>query len=377
MATRLALAPMGVAIVALAANEPLLQLLDVKAYAAIVALTVVAVMFARLVMFQVIKLARDRGYDLEDAIIVGAGPVGVEVARSLEDNTDFGLAPCGFVDGFDDDLPYPVLGRPEDLASILEATGVRHAVLAFGGTRETELVSIIRRCSHLPATFYAVPRFFELGIQVNDLGHELDGFMLTPLRRPGHGHIMWPVKRAFDLIVSSVLLVLTAPLLAASALAVRISSPGPILFKQQRVGVNGAPFDIFKFRSMRVNDDSATTWSVDDDDRVTKVGSFLRKSHLDELPQLFNVLRGEMSIVGPRPERPFFVEQFSDEIVGYDHRHRVPVGITGWAQVNGFWGDSSIEARVRLDNRYIENWSLGRDIVIALRTVPTLLGKRR
>ena len=117
--------------------------------------------------------------------------------------------------------------------------------------------------------------------------------------------------------------------------------------------------------------------SVDDDDRVTAVGRFLRKSHLDELPQIINVLKGEMSIVGPRPERPYFVEQFTDEIDGYAERHRVPAGITGWAQVNGFWGDTSIEARVRLDNRYIENWSLWRDLVIALRTIPTLLGKRR
>ncbi len=150
-----------------------------------------------------------------------------------------------------------------------------------------------------------------------------------------------------------------------------------MFFRQVRVGVGGAPFEMYKFRSMRVNDDHHTTWSVDDDQRVTRVGAFLRKTHLDELPQLINVLRGEMSIVGPRPERPYFVEQFSTEIDGYSERHRVPVGITGWAQVNGFWGDSSIEARVRLDNRYIENWSLWRDLVIAMRTVPTLLGKRR
>ena len=144
-----------------------------------------------------------------------------------------------------------------------------------------------------------------------------------------------------------------------------------------RVGVSGIPFQIYKFRSMRVNDDHHTTWSVDDDDRVTRVGEFLRSTHLDELPQLFNVIRGDMSIVGPRPERPYFVEQFSSEIDGYGDRHRVPVGITGWAQVNGYWGDTSIEARVRLDNRYIENWSPWRDLVIALRTIPTLLGRRR
>ncbi|MCZ7629451.1 MAG: sugar transferase [Microthrixaceae bacterium] len=150
-----------------------------------------------------------------------------------------------------------------------------------------------------------------------------------------------------------------------------------MFFRQVRIGLGGRPFEILKFRTMTVNDDSHTQWSVDQDDRVTAVGRFLRPSHLDELPQLINVLRGEMSLVGPRPERPHFVEQFSAEVDGYEHRHRVPVGITGWAQVNGYWGDSSIERRVRLDNRYIENWSMWRDLVITLRTIPTLLGRRR
>jgi exopolysaccharide biosynthesis polyprenyl glycosylphosphotransferase len=260
---------------------------------------------------------------------------------------------------------------------VLEQTQVRNVVLAFGAASEAELVAAIRRCSVLPVQFYTVPRFFELGVTAANVGYEVDGFALVPMRRPGHGHSMWPLKRAFDLVVASVLLVLASPVLLACAVLVKLSSPGPVLFKQVRVGVSGVPFQIFKFRSMRVNDDHHTTWSVDDDERVTRIGDVLRRSHLDELPQLFNVIRGDMSIVGPRPERPYFVEQFSSEIDGYGDRHRVPVGITGWAQVNGYWGDTSIEARVRLDNRYIENWSPWRDLVIALRTIPTLLGGRR
>jgi exopolysaccharide biosynthesis polyprenyl glycosylphosphotransferase len=328
-------------------------------------------------MFKISQLARSKGYDLEDTLIVGAGPVGVEVARALEDNPEFGLVPYGFVDRFEERLPYPTIGRPEDLLTILQDTQVRHVVLAFGAASETELVAYIRNCSILPVQFYAVPRFFELGVAQDQVAREVDGFALVPLRRPGHGHAMSPAKRLFDIVVSSMLLVLTAPIMAACAVAVKVTSPGPVFFKQIRVGVAGRPFEIYKFRSMRVNDDHHTTWSVDDDQRVTKVGNFLRKSHLDELPQLINVLKGEMAIVGPRPERPYFVEQFSSEIDGYTDRHRMPAGITGWAQVNGFWGDTSIEARVRLDNRYIENWSLWRDLVIAMRTVPTLLGKRR
>ena len=334
-------------------------------------------MAGRLVMFKLIQRARRRGYDLEDTLIVGAGPVGVEVARALEENPEFGLLPSGFVDRFDERLPLPIVGRPERLYEVLEQTQVRNVVLAFGAASEAELVTAIRRCSVLPVQFYTVPRFFELGVTAANVGHEVDGFALVPMRRPGHGHSMWPLKRAFDLIVASILLLLVSPVLLVCALLVKLSSPGPVLFKQVRVGVSGIPFQIYKLRSMRVNDDHHTTWSVDDDQRVTKIGHMLRQTHLDELPQLFNVIRGDMSIVGPRPERPYFVEQFTSEIDGYGDRHRVPVGITGWAQVNGYWGNTSIEARVRLDNRYIENWSPWRDLVIALRTIPTLLGRRR
>jgi len=346
-------------------------------YLILVGSSVLGVMLGRVAMFKLIKVARQRNYDLEDTIIVGAGPTGVEVAAALQQNPEFGLVPYGFVDRFDERLPYPIVGTPEQLREVLERTHVRHVVLAFGAATDSEMVAEVRRCAPLRVQFYTVPRFFELGVSPGDMGYEVDGFALTALRRPGRRHGMWPLKRTFDIIVSLLLLVLTAPIMAACAVLVKLSSPGPVFFRQPRVGVNGGSFEMIKFRSMRVNDDHGTTWSVDDDHRVTRVGNVLRRSHLDELPQLLNVLRGEMSIVGPRPERPYFVEQFSGDIEGYDQRHRVPAGITGWAQVNGYWGDSSIETRVRLDNRYIENWTLWRDVVIGLRTIPTLLGKRR
>lgn len=377
IATRVAAAPVLTAMIAVAMNKHLLDNFNMIVYAALVGTTVTSVLLGRLVVFRVSQLARARGYDLEDTLIVGAGPVGVKVAEALEGNSEFGLVPFGFLDRFDDDLPYPTVGKPEDLAGVLVDTHIRHVVLAFGSASEEEIVSYVRQCSNTPVQFYAVPRFFELGVARGTVGHEVDGFALVPLRQPGHTHNMWPAKRAFDLCVSGLLLVLTAPVMALCAIAVKLSSPGPVFFRQMRVGVDNRPFEILKFRSMRVNDDSETKWAVDGDDRITRIGGVLRKSHLDELPQIINVLKGEMSIVGPRPERPYFVEQFSGEIDGYEHRHRVPSGITGWAQVNGFWGDTSIEARTRLDNRYIENWSLWRDLVIALRTIPTFLGKRR
>ncbi len=343
----------------------------------IVVFTLPLVLLGRLISVRLAATARNQGYDLDDTLIVGSGPVGRAVVAALLDNPGFGLVPSGFVDRYDDADELPIVGNPEDLPTILQVTGVRHVVLAFGAASETELVRIVRRCHDDRVQFYAVPRLFELGVSHEDVGHEIDGLPLVPLRRPGTASHMWPAKRLFDVVTASVLVVLTAPLMAACALGVKATSRGPVFFRQVRVGIGGRPFEILKFRTMRVNDDSASQWSVDDDDRVTKVGKFLRPTHLDELPQILNVLRGEMSLVGPRPERPHFVERFSAEIVDYDERHRVPVGITGWAQVNGYWGDSSIETRVRLDNRYIENWSLWRDAVIALRTIPTLLGKRR
>jgi len=350
---------------------------DVAMIIQVLVYTLPLVLLARLVMFRLHIQARTRGYDLEDTLIVGTGPVGREVAQALTDNPGFGLVPCGYVDRFDDDLELPLVGRPENLPEILARTGIPHVVLAFGAAGENELVGIIRRCSALDVQFYAVPRLFELGVSADDVGHEVDGLPLVPVRRPGSSSSMWPAKRAFDLVAASILFVLTLPVFAACALAVRLTSRGPVFFRQVRIGVGGRPFEILKFRTMRVNDDSATQWSVDEDERITKVGRFLRPSHLDELPQIINVLKGEMSLVGPRPERPHFVEQFGAEIDGYHDRHRVPAGITGWAQVNGYWGDTSIETRVRLDNRYIENWSLMRDLVIGLRTIPTLFGKRR
>jgi exopolysaccharide biosynthesis polyprenyl glycosylphosphotransferase len=375
---RIALAPM------IAMSPYWDRTVNTDLWIALVAFTVPAVLIGRLLMFKLIHSVRARGFDLEDTIVVGAGPVGREVVEALEHHPEMGLLPVGFIDRYSERLPLPLLGRPEDLLEILEDTGARHVVLAFGAAPEVELVAHVRRCSHLPVRFYTIPRFFELGVSDRS-GIEVDGFTLIPLGRPGHHHIMWPIKRAIDLAISSVLLVLTAPVFAACALAVRLSGPGPIFFRQERVSVDNIPFEMLKFRTMRYVADPAEQARLDqraqavnlDDDRITSIGKFLRQSHLDELPQLLNVVRGDMALVGPRPERPYFVDKHSDEVSGYAYRHRVPAGITGWAQVNGFWGDSSLETRVRLDNRYIENWSPWRDLMIGLRTIPTLFGRRR
>ena len=183
----------------------------------------------------------------------------------------------------------------------------------------------------------------------------------------------WRAKRVFDLTCASVALLVSAPVAGLIALAVRLSSPGPVLFRQRRIGQDGREFELLKFRSMHVHHDGSTSWTATSSDQTT-VGRWLRRTSLDELPQLWNVLRGDMSLVGPRPERPHFVDLLREEIPGYRDRHRLPVGLTGWAQVHGLKGDdTSLDERARFDNVYIESWSLWLDVVVLLRTVATVM----
>lgn len=345
------------------------------AFAAMIAAGLLFV--TRATVYQGVATARRHGHGVQDVVIVGSGPVGHALAQVLTARPEFGMRVIGFADRRVGSCALPVLGEPQDLPEVIARTGVRRVILAFGHAREAEMVSVLRSCASLPVELYTLPRFFELGMEARSRAAEdLWGFPVVKLRGGTRARSAWWSKRIFDVVLASLLLVATAPLFALCAIAVKISSPGPVLFRQKRVGQFGQPIEMLKFRTMTENDDSDTKWTVDDDQRVTVVGRALRPSHLDELPQLWNVLRGEMSIVGPRPERPFFADQFRTEIRGYDDRHRYPVGLTGWAQVNGLWGDTSIEDRARLDNRYIENWSLWQDIIILWRTVPTLFGRR-
>jgi exopolysaccharide biosynthesis polyprenyl glycosylphosphotransferase len=337
---------------------------------------VAAVLTMRAMVYWAVGAARRRGLAANDVIIVGAGQVGTAIARTLARRPEFGLRAVGFVDRFPADGDLPVLGPTEALPQLVTEHGIRHVIFAFGQAREAEMVPIVRRCAELPVELYTLPRFFELGLANGRSTEDLWGFPLVRLRGGGRERYVRRTKRTFDVVVAAMLGLLLSPIIAICALAVRLTSPGPILFKQERVGQFGRPMEMLKFRTMSVNDDSDTTWTVDADQRVTSVGRFLRPTHMDELPQLWNVLRGDMSIVGPRPERRFFVDQFGEQIAGYHDRHRYPVGLTGWAQVNGLWGDTSIEDRARLDNGYIERWSLWGDIVILGRTIPTLLGRR-
>lgn len=314
------------------------------------------------------------------ALIVGAGEVGARVARRLQEHPDYGLRPIGFLDTDPPEEAHiaglPILGGHDDIEWLASLTGARHVMLAFSRYSDAALVGFAQRCTDLGLEVSIVPRLFE---SLNErASYEAIGGMPMLGLRPTRPHgLAFSVKHLLDRLLAGLFLVFFAPVLALVALAVRLSSPGPVLFRQQRVGVDGKPFDLLKFRSMRPPDPSdaflreagSAPGGVEGVDRRTRVGRLIRRTSLDEMPQLINVLFGDMSLVGPRPERPEYVETFSVELRRYAERHRVRSGITGWAQVHGLRGQTSLADRVEWDNYYIEHWTFALDAKILALTL--------
>jgi exopolysaccharide biosynthesis polyprenyl glycosylphosphotransferase len=329
-------------------------------------------------------------------LILGAGVVGSQVARRLENHPEYGLVPVGFLDDEPRSIAevggrdVPVIGTVEDLDEVARRTGVKNLIVAFFSVADARVSALIQRCQELGIDVSVVPRMFDT---INDrVGYEtVGGLPLLSFTSVNPRGVQFALKHAFDRVFAFVLLVALAPLILGTALAVRLTSPGPVLFRQRRVGRDGKIFDLYKFRSMRLqppraeldgDDASAIDFllggdtapgGVEGPDRRTPIGRFLRRTSLDELPQFFNVLRGEMSIIGPRPERPEFVELFEHDVRRYGDRHRVKSGITGWAQVHGLRGQTSLAERVEWDNYYIAHWSLGLDLKILALTLVSLL----
>jgi exopolysaccharide biosynthesis polyprenyl glycosylphosphotransferase len=336
---------------------------------------------SRTIAYAVVRTARRRGLVGHRTLVLGAGRVGARLGAAMRSHPKFGLRPVGFLDSDPlvpvEELAVPLLGGYDDLARTIRQHRVSEVIVAFGGMRESMLVDVLRTCDRLQCEIFVVPRLFELHHRSRDVD-EVWGLPLVRVRRPTWRNWSWRLKRVFDIVVSAAFLVVLAPLLAVIALAVRLECGPRILFTQVRVGLDSQPFTLLKFRSLTPVDDveSSTRWTVSRDVRIGPVGRFLRATSLDELPQLLNVLRGQMSIVGPRPERPHFVADFTTSIPRYLARHRTPAGLTGWAQVHGLRGDTSIEDRASFDNYYIENWSLWLDVKILLRTVATMVLRR-
>jgi exopolysaccharide biosynthesis polyprenyl glycosylphosphotransferase len=328
----------------------------------------------RVLGYAVVRRCRRDGVVAHPTLLLGAGRVGGHVAQLLLEHPEYGLRPVGFLDADpllgEHERPVPLLGGTDALAQVIVEFGVHNVIVAFGSAPESQLVDVIRTCDRLDTEIFFVPRLFELAAAIRE-ADQVWGLPLVRLRRAAFRSPSWRLKRVVDIVLAGSAFVLLLPVMAVCALAVRLEGGRGIFFSQERVGLDGEAFRVWKFRSLRPADelDSQTTWNVAHDRRVGPVGRVLRKTSLDELPQLWNILRGDMSVVGPRPERPHFATRFAESFPRYDHRHRVPVGLTGWAQVHGLRGDTSIEDRARFDNYYIENWSLWTDLKIVVRTV--------
>lgn len=335
---------------------------------------IAAVTAARTACYAAVRHARRAGP--RPMVILGGGAIAERIAGRLMLRPEYGLRPVGYVDSRPSDgldgRRIPNLGDIGDLAEVIIGQRAYDVIIAFGSFRDHDVLAAVETCRRLGCDVFCVPRFFELqGLRGSRWVENVWGMPLIRLPRRPHVSPLWRVKRLIDIVGAAAGLLVTAPLLAACALAVRVEGGPGVLFRQNRVGLDGRPFTVLKFRTLRPADDaeSATRWSIAADDRLGPAGRFLRRTSLDELPQLWNILRGDMSLVGPRPERPHFVAEFTRTFPRYDARHRVPAGLTGLAQVNGLRGDTSIEERARFDNLYIESWSLWQDIKIILRTL--------
>jgi Undecaprenyl-phosphate glucose phosphotransferase len=307
------------------------------------------------------------------ALIIGADEFAVETADRILHGQ---ITPCQIVGHVA--LPgqkIAVRNAPvhqlEDLPRLAIGNGLDEAILAIPHPLFAEIPTILQKLDPLCVPIRAVLNWGD-GVKMSDQLFDFGGIPMLDLKPTAAESISYVVmKRTFDLLFSSFVVLLSAPVMIGIAIAIKISSPGPIFFAQERVGLKGQIFRMYKFRTMRVtsSEESGTRWTVRHDPRCTRLGTFLRRTSLDELPQFFNVLRGDMSVVGPRPERPFFVRKFSTELQKYNSRHYVKAGITGWAQVNGFRGDTSITKRVQYDLYYLRHWSIGFDLQIILLTL--------
>ncbi len=327
----------------------------------------------------VFRLRAHHDIDTRRALIVGTAEPGRLVWATIRHTPALGYRVQGFVSDehpvgtLIDDLP--VLGSTNQLNRVIQITQAAEVLVALTNNSQSDLLEIVHLAEDQAVSIRIYPDTFQL-ITNNEVSiGDLNGLPLVSVKNAALDNpLNQLLKRILDLLLACLILVATAPLLLLLAVLVKLDSEGPVFFLQARVGMDGKPFYMLKFRTMRTDAEAqGPGWTKPADPRVTRLGSFLRRSSLDELPQFINVLLGEMSIVGPRPEQPKWVEQFRQQVPRYMRRHKEKAGITGWAQVNGFRGDTSIEERTRYDLYYIENWSLLFDIKIIVRTAANLL----
>ena len=338
------------------------------------AITPMLMVLARVAMYMLLRRARKRGMYLRRVLILGAGVAGRKLEEALRQYPWIGFEIAGFLDDHKKDQE-DVLGGISEAVAVVdrfqqEGHPINYVYIALPLTVLHRIQPLVDELSTRLAHVCLVPDLFHFDI-VNSRVTSVEGLPIIHLLDEAPLEFARITKRIVDVVFASALLVLLSPLLLLLAIGVKFSSPGPVFYRQNRMGLNGRTFDMLKFRSMPVDAEAATgaVWAQAGEKRATPFGAFMRRTSLDELPQFINVLRGDMSVVGPRPERPVFIEQFRERVPRYMLRHKMKAGITGWAQVNGWRGNTSIEKRIEYDLYYIRNWSLRLDIKIMIMTL--------
>jgi exopolysaccharide biosynthesis polyprenyl glycosylphosphotransferase len=337
-------------------------------------LTISLIMVGRILHQMLIDYWQSKGWGRDRLLIVGTGEVAQIILQRIQWSPQLGYELVGMVNGKmeNGDQHFhgvPIIGEPKDLPTLIEQHAIDEVMIAIPEKGHREVLKIISYCQRGRVSIKIFPDIFQFvtsEANIDDLG----GLPLLSVRDYAMRGYWLLGKRLLDIVGAMFGLVFLSPLLLLIAVAIKLESPGPVFFVQERMGLDGKPFRILKFRSMRQDaEHSGPGWTVDNDPRQTKLGAILRLIEMDEMPQLINVLLGEMSLVGPRPEQPFYVEQFRKTVPEYMDRHKDKAGMTGWAQVNGMRGDTSIVERTKYDLWYSENWSLLLDIKILLRTL--------
>jgi Undecaprenyl-phosphate glucose phosphotransferase len=327
----------------------------------------------RLFFLIAIKHFTSNGYYKKNVLVIGGDRIVERVIYKIMSSPYLGYKLYGVIaDQYHESLPKGIyLGKINRLCEIVSSKLVDEVIIALPQRREKELINIVNACESEGIRFRIVPDYYRM-VKNRIMIETLDDIPLIAVQtEPLNVFGSRMQKRFFGIVISFTALTILSPIFILLAIIIKCTSRGPVFYSQKRVGANNEEFLIHKFRTMYVGPEkeSNTTWTTADDDRVTTIGKFMRKTNIDELPQFWNVLEGDMSIVGPRPEREFFVEQFKDQIPDYKIRHLVKSGITGWAQINGFRGDTSISDRVKYDLHYLQNWSVWFDIKILILTI--------
>lgn len=329
----------------------------------------------RLVIRIILKKYRRKGYNLKHCLVIGITDSSALFIDKVQKNKHWGYNIIGIISSSTNHSKKfkgnPIIGGTTELERILSEKTIDIVIVGVSGSDLTELAHILQVCEKSGVKTQIIP-YYHKYIPAKPYMDDLDGLPVIDVRHVPLDNVFKNFfKRSFDVIFALAAITFTSPLLLFAALMTKLSSPGPIIYKQERVGLNRKNFNMYKFRSMRVQttEEEKDKWTTQHDPRKTKWGAFMRRTSIDELPQFFNVLKGDMSVVGPRPERPYFVEQFKETIPRYMIKHQVRPGITGWAQVSGYRGDTSIKKRIEHDLYYIENWTFSFDLKIIILTI--------